>query len=317
MRWRRSAPRRTPVHVQKLLRLTDEIVFCFDGDAAGRKAAWRALEVSLPLAPDDKPIRFLFLPEGDDPDTYVRKHGKDGWQPQAARGGDADAVPARAAPRRMRPRHGGRPRAPHLDREAACAEDHRAGAAAAADQRDRAARPRAEGRDRGGCSSCRRSRASRARRRHGCATPRRTVRNGACSTACSAICRWSSTSMPSSLTPSGRNRRRCSPCARRAANSRTSRRSACSSSGCRATRPWKWCCAPIDMGKRSAFSAEEARDRIQRGAGQARPGTPQEGAGSSCAAGLALRRGPARLAGEESGLQKAAGGTSKPLSGQL
>ncbi len=67
----------TPVHVSKLLRLADELVFCFDGDAAGRKAAWRALEVSLPLAPDHKPLRFLFLPEGDDPDTYVRKHGKE------------------------------------------------------------------------------------------------------------------------------------------------------------------------------------------------------------------------------------------------
>jgi DNA primase len=70
----------TAVHVSKLLRLADEIVFCFDGDAAGRKAAWRALEVSLPLAPDHKPIRFLFLPESDDPDTYVRKHGKEGWK---------------------------------------------------------------------------------------------------------------------------------------------------------------------------------------------------------------------------------------------
>jgi DNA primase len=70
----------TPVHVAKLLRLADGIVFCFDGDAAGRKAAWRALEVSLPLAPDHKPIRFLFLPEGEDPDTYVRKHGSDGWR---------------------------------------------------------------------------------------------------------------------------------------------------------------------------------------------------------------------------------------------
>ena len=70
----------TPVHVSKLLRLTDEIVFCFDGDAAGRKAAWRALEISLPLAPDNKPIRFLFLPDGDDPDTYVRKHGKEAFE---------------------------------------------------------------------------------------------------------------------------------------------------------------------------------------------------------------------------------------------
>lgn len=65
------------VHVSKLLRLADELVFCFDGDAAGRKAAWRALEVSLPLAPDHKPIRFLFLPEGEDPDSFVRRHGKE------------------------------------------------------------------------------------------------------------------------------------------------------------------------------------------------------------------------------------------------
>src|ERR687895_515300 len=70
----------TPVHVSKLLRLADELVFCFDGDAAGRKAAWRALEVSLPLAPDHKPIRFLFLPEGEDPDSYVRKNGREGFE---------------------------------------------------------------------------------------------------------------------------------------------------------------------------------------------------------------------------------------------
>ncbi|HXZ94212.1 MAG TPA: DNA primase [Burkholderiales bacterium] len=70
----------TPVHVSKLLRLADELVFCFDGDAAGRKAAWRALEVSLPLAPDNKPVRFLFLPERDDPDSYVRAHGKEAFE---------------------------------------------------------------------------------------------------------------------------------------------------------------------------------------------------------------------------------------------
>jgi DNA primase len=68
------------VHVSKLLKLADELVFSFDGDAAGRKAAWRALEVSLPLAPDNKPIRFLFLPEGEDPDSYIRKNGKEAFE---------------------------------------------------------------------------------------------------------------------------------------------------------------------------------------------------------------------------------------------
>ncbi len=70
----------TPLHVQKLLRQADEIVFSFDGDAAGRKAAWRALENSLSQLTDGKQVKFLFLPEGEDPDTYVRKHGKGGFE---------------------------------------------------------------------------------------------------------------------------------------------------------------------------------------------------------------------------------------------
>jgi DNA primase len=70
----------TPVHVAKLLRLADEIVYSFDGDTAGRKAAWRALETTLPVAPDNKPIKFLFLPDGEDPDTYVRAHGKEKFE---------------------------------------------------------------------------------------------------------------------------------------------------------------------------------------------------------------------------------------------
>ena len=70
----------TPVHVAKLLRLADELVYCFDGDSAGRKAAWRALEVSLPLAQDHKPMRYLFLPQGDDPDSYVRQHGAETFE---------------------------------------------------------------------------------------------------------------------------------------------------------------------------------------------------------------------------------------------
>jgi len=70
----------TPLHVQKLLRQTDEIVFCFDGDKAGRGAAWRALENSLAQLQDGKQLKFLFLPEGEDPDTYVRKVGKDEFE---------------------------------------------------------------------------------------------------------------------------------------------------------------------------------------------------------------------------------------------
>jgi len=70
----------TPVHVQKLLRAADEIIFCFDGDKAGRRAAWRALENSLGALTDSARLLFLFLPEGEDPDTYVRQVGKDGFE---------------------------------------------------------------------------------------------------------------------------------------------------------------------------------------------------------------------------------------------
>jgi len=65
----------SPIHVQKLLRQTDEVVFCFDGDAAGRKAAWHALEVSLSCLADNKTVRFLFLPPEHDPDSFVRNRG--------------------------------------------------------------------------------------------------------------------------------------------------------------------------------------------------------------------------------------------------
>ena len=66
----------TALHVQKLMRQVDEVIFCFDGDDAGRRAAWRALEQSLGILSDGKQVRFLFLPQGEDPDTYVRKAGK-------------------------------------------------------------------------------------------------------------------------------------------------------------------------------------------------------------------------------------------------
>jgi DNA primase len=70
----------SPVHIQKLLRQTDEVVFCFDGDAAGRKAAWHALEVSLPYLADNKAVRFLFLPAAHDPDSFVRNEGSKAFE---------------------------------------------------------------------------------------------------------------------------------------------------------------------------------------------------------------------------------------------
>jgi len=70
----------TPAHVQKLLRASDRIVFSFDGDAAGRRAAWRALQACLPLLRDDVSIRFLFLPDPHDPDSYVREFGAEAFR---------------------------------------------------------------------------------------------------------------------------------------------------------------------------------------------------------------------------------------------
>ena len=76
----------TPMHVEKLLKLADEIVFCFDADQAGRRAAARALEVSLAKLADAKSVRFLFLPEGHDPDTFVRAHGVSAFEARVQQG---------------------------------------------------------------------------------------------------------------------------------------------------------------------------------------------------------------------------------------
>lgn len=70
----------TPYHITKLMRQTDEIVFCFDGDAAGRNAAWRAAMNALPALTDGLQLRFLFLPAEHDPDSYVRAYGKDAFE---------------------------------------------------------------------------------------------------------------------------------------------------------------------------------------------------------------------------------------------
>ena len=69
----------TAEHIGKLFRFTDSVVFSFDGDGAGRRAASRALEACLPFASDTRSVRFLFLPSEHDPDSYVREHGSAGF----------------------------------------------------------------------------------------------------------------------------------------------------------------------------------------------------------------------------------------------
>ncbi len=69
----------TPDHISKLFRFTDTIVFSFDGDPAGRRAAKKALEVSLPFAKDTRSLKFLFLPQEHDPDSYIRAMGVDAF----------------------------------------------------------------------------------------------------------------------------------------------------------------------------------------------------------------------------------------------
>ena len=69
----------TAEHVQKLFRFTDSVVFSFDGDGAGRRAARKALDAALPFATDVRSVKFLFLPSEHDPDSYIREHGKEGF----------------------------------------------------------------------------------------------------------------------------------------------------------------------------------------------------------------------------------------------
>jgi DNA primase len=70
----------TQEHLNKIFKMTSEVVFCFDGDRAGRKAAWRALENALPLAKDGRALKFMFLPEGHDPDTLVAEEGPEAFE---------------------------------------------------------------------------------------------------------------------------------------------------------------------------------------------------------------------------------------------
>ena len=70
----------TAQHLDRLFRMVPEVIFCFDGDEAGRKAAKRALDTTLPVITDGKQARFLFLPEGEDPDSLVRQEGTEAFE---------------------------------------------------------------------------------------------------------------------------------------------------------------------------------------------------------------------------------------------
>jgi DNA primase len=74
----------TPDHLQRIFRLVGEVVFCFDGDRAGRAAAWRALENAVAEVKQGRQVRFLFLPEGHDPDTLVREEGAAAFEARLA-----------------------------------------------------------------------------------------------------------------------------------------------------------------------------------------------------------------------------------------
>ena len=69
----------TPEHLELIFRTCPEVVFCFDGDRAGRDAAWKALQTALPVMREGREARFLFLPDGEDPDTLIRKEGSEAF----------------------------------------------------------------------------------------------------------------------------------------------------------------------------------------------------------------------------------------------
>jgi DNA primase len=75
----------TPFHIAKLFRIADRIIYCFDGDAAGQGAAWRALDRSLETITDSKSVLFMFMPPSEDPDSFVKEHGPEAFHDLAER----------------------------------------------------------------------------------------------------------------------------------------------------------------------------------------------------------------------------------------
>ncbi len=82
----------TAEHMHTLFRTTDKVICCYDGDRAGRDAAWRALENALPYLADGKSLKFVFLPDGEDPDSLVQKEGKDAFEARLSEADDFTKV---------------------------------------------------------------------------------------------------------------------------------------------------------------------------------------------------------------------------------
>jgi DNA primase len=82
----------TSEHMHTLFRTTDKVICCYDGDRAGRDAAWRALENALPYLNDGKALNFVFLPDGEDPDSLVQKEGKEAFEQRLSKADDFTKV---------------------------------------------------------------------------------------------------------------------------------------------------------------------------------------------------------------------------------
>ena len=110
----------TAENMKRLTRLTDRVMFCFDGDRAGRAAAWRAMETALPFGGGTVELKFLLLPEKDDPDTFVRSHGADAFRALAEQAAPLPDFLVKELDARVDFANRGRPRTVRGDRQSRC-----------------------------------------------------------------------------------------------------------------------------------------------------------------------------------------------------
>ena len=147
----------TPEHLKRLFRLVTAVVFAFDGDRAGRAAAWRALQQALPEAREGRELRFLFLPEGQDPDSLVGAEGREAFEARLSGALPLSEYLVRELARAGRSHPRRRPRALCRSGAAAVPEGARGGLPRAAARAARRGRGTLGAR---GCASCGRRRAA-------------------------------------------------------------------------------------------------------------------------------------------------------------